>query len=465
MKKNMLKKGLICAIILLFIGSGFASGYHECKPISKCDCQTIENSNNEYVFNYRTMSPIPIESIDINQSSSDVTIVDTPSEFSWKNIDGKDYTTPAKSQGRCGSCGIFSAMGAFESVIKIREDRTDINPDLSEQYVLSCLPDAALVPGHGCSGGMAYMAYKMMMETTEEGNFVNGALFESYFPYRASDDIPCSNKISGWDEKLVPILDCGQISIGLDSPENREILKSLIMQKGPVAAYMQSPTNPNVFQTWGFNNHEPTDYYPYKERNLEVLNHEIMMLGWKDDASIGNGGYWICKNSWGNEWGYDGFYNIEYGALFTGYIIDWVDYDPNSFDWPDTVYPPSSPQITGPSNGKAKTQYEYTISSEDQDDDMLYYNIDWGDGGKQEGIGPYSSGEEVTISHSWGMSGFYKIKVKAIDVWGSQSDWTTLSVSMPKNKVYINRPILNFLVEQHPNMFPILQLLLQRLGL
>jgi len=445
MKNNIIKKGLICAIILLFIGSGLASGYHESKPISICDCQTIENTNSDYVSNYPTMKPIPIELINLNQGASDITIVDTPAEFSWKNIDGKDYTTPAKSQRNCGSCGIFSAMGALESVIKIREDRTDINPDFSEQYVLSCLPDAALTYGQGCNGGMAYMAHKLMMETTPEGNNVNGAVFESYFPYRASDDIPCMNKRSGWDEKLVPISDCGQITIGYDSPENRERIKSAIMEKGPVGGYMYVPLNPDIFHIWGFNNHNPTNYYPYREMTLEVLNHEIVMMGWKDDPSIGNGGYWICKNSWGTDYGYDGFYNIEYGALFTGYIIEWVDYEPNSFNWPTYPHPPSSPSISGPTSGSTRTQYEYTISSTDQDDDPIYYSVDWDDENIQEWIGPYDSGEEITLEHSWNRLGNYNIKVKATDVWGSQSDWTTISVSMPKNKQLTNRPILRLL--------------------
>lgn len=29
---------------------------------------------------------------------------------------------------------------------------------------------------------------------------------------------------------------------------------------------------------------------------------------------------------------------FEYGALFKGYLIDWVDYNPNSFDWPTDLH-------------------------------------------------------------------------------------------------------------------------------
>jgi hypothetical protein len=46
----------------------------------------------------------------------------------------------------------------------------------------------------------------------------------------------------------------------------------------------------------------------------------------------------------------------------------------------------------------------------------------------------------------------------AEDIYGAESDWATLEVSMPKNKI-IN-PFERFL-EQHPYMFPILKYLLK----
>ena len=256
-----------------------------------------------------------------------------PEYFNWRDQDDLDWTTPVKEQ-LSGDCWIFTALGSLESMIKIRERCASINPDLSEQYILSCLPAAADVYGEGCNGGKPLNAFKYMMSTTEEGNNYNGAIFESCFPYQASDDVPCSDKSDNWMEYLVPISDYGRIineDVINNSPESIEVIKNMIMQHGPTSVFLDVPI---AFQIWGYTPHSPEDYYQYKEKEWnQRLNHAVVIVGWKDDSSIPNGGYWICKNSWGTKWNYGGFFNIEYGACFIGYFLDWVDYNQDDFFW------------------------------------------------------------------------------------------------------------------------------------
>ena len=119
--------------------------------------------------------------------------------------------------------------------------------------------------------------------------------------------------------------------------------------------------------------------------------------------------------------------------------------------------PPATPSITGPSSGAAWKNYDYTIASTDPDDDKLYYYVDWGDETNTGWIGPYESGDEVVVSHRWMKRNTYTVQVKAKDTYDRESDWTTLEVTMPKNKaIYVNHPILNWLFERLPNLFPIL---------
>jgi hypothetical protein len=105
---------------------------------------------------------------------------------------------------------------------------------------------------------------------------------------------------------------------------------------------------------------------------------------------------------------------------------------------------PDTPTIKGPTSGKIGKEYEYTFVTIDPEDDDVYYWIDWGDQTFEEWIGPYSSGNEITLTHTWAEQGTYTIKAKAKDIFDAESEFGTLEVSMPKTKI-INRFILLFL--------------------
>ena len=115
------------------------------------------------------------------------------------------------------------------------------------------------------------------------------------------------------------------------SVEDRNAMKTQIMESGPVVATMLFTYlghGSDNLEEWGYTHHDPTDYYPYPGP-MPGTNHQVVIVGWKDDTSITNGGYWIVKNSLSEEWGYDGFFNLEYGSLNIDRAdINWVDYNP-----------------------------------------------------------------------------------------------------------------------------------------
>ena len=94
---------------------------------------------------------------------------------------------------------------------------------------------------------------------------------------------------------------------------------------------------------------------------------------------------------------------------------------------------PNEPSIDGPILGKPGISYIYKISSIDPEGDNVFYLIDWGDNTSSGWFGPYVSGEMKTVSHTWLQKGTYIVKAKAKDVYGAESDWAILSVTMPKN--------------------------------
>jgi len=124
---------------------------------------------------------------------------------------------------------------------------------------------------------------------------------------------------------------------------------------------------------------------------------------------------------------------------------------------------PEIPEISGKTSGEAGKEYEYTFVSSDPNGDDISYYIKWGDDTITDWTTFQGSGTPYLESHSWSSQDTYKIEAKAKDPDGAESDWGTLIVKMPRNRV-MNRPFLSFL-EKHPQLFPLLQLVLQRLGL
>ncbi|GEM_PF-1671085 len=121
---------------------------------------------------------------------------------------------------------------------------------------------------------------------------------------------------------------------------------------------------------------------------------------------------------------------------------------------------PPAPSIDGPNKGKPGVEYSYTFVTDDPDGDDVYYWILWGDGCPAvEWIGPYASGEVVTVKHTFTKKGTYTIGAKAKDTVGAEGEWGYLEVSIPRNYVIRNSLLLK-LMEKFPHAFPVLRYML-----
>jgi hypothetical protein len=121
--------------------------------------------------------------------------------------------------------------------------------------------------------------------------------------------------------------------------------------------------------------------------------------------------------------------------------------------------PPGAPTIIGETEGKVGVEYEYTFNAVDPDGDDVKYFVDWDDGDPEEtGFNP--SGDDVKLKNTWNSKGTYTITAYAEDTNGLVGPEGTLIVIITKGKNRaINSPFQWFL-QQHPYLFPILQMLL-----
>jgi outer membrane protein assembly factor BamB len=122
--------------------------------------------------------------------------------------------------------------------------------------------------------------------------------------------------------------------------------------------------------------------------------------------------------------------------------------------------PPTIPTINGPISGKAKQNYNYTIVSTDPEGNNISYYVDWGDGTNTGWIGPYVSGYQLTVNHTWSKQGTYTIKAKAMDNYSAESDWGTLSVTMPLVYEPPHLRLFECPFNRFPQAFPILRQIL-----
>jgi outer membrane protein assembly factor BamB len=119
--------------------------------------------------------------------------------------------------------------------------------------------------------------------------------------------------------------------------------------------------------------------------------------------------------------------------------------------------PPEAPTIDGPQHAKVRTDVIYTLQAKDPDKTPVHYLVDWGDGSAQEQTHDMEPGVPIKVYHSWSKRGTYAIKAKAIDTFGLESNWTTLSVKMPINYEPLRHPFLDWFFQQFQHVFQLLQ--------
>ncbi len=212
-----------------------------------------------------------------------------PTSLDWRNKDGKNWMTPIRNQGNCGSCYIFGPIAAVEAVYKIEKLTADINPDLSEQHILAC-------SGAGnCEDGGYEEDVVIYLKST-------GVPPEYCFPYEAEDTdcTPCQN----WATRKATIQNWKYVT------NNREDRTAIFnaLQKGPVTGWLEVYSD--------FDNYKSGIYEKTPGASYDA-DHAISIVGYNKSQ-----GYWICKNSWGRNWGEDGYFRIAFGQVKIGtYVI------------------------------------------------------------------------------------------------------------------------------------------------
>ena len=134
--------------------------------------------------------------------------------------------------------------------------------------------------------------------------------------------------------------------------------------------------------------------------------------------------------------------------------------DPTLQIAPESGAPLKPAKPSGTTSGVPGTEYTYTTSTTDPENDKIYYMFDWGDGQTSGWIGPYNSGATAQSKHTWSSKKTYMVSVQAKDEHGKVSEWSDpLTVTMPRSRTINN--VLHQLLTNFKNTNLILKYILE----
>ncbi|QCD84472.1 Cysteine peptidase [Vigna unguiculata] len=203
---------------------------------------------------------------------------DAPASWDWRN---KGVITEVKNQAHCGSGWAFSATGAIEATNAIV---TGNLVSVSEQEIIDCVSKAS-----GCEGGYHFHAFEWVIEN-------GGIATEVDYPYRAENGTCKSNKAQ--NAVTIDSFDGYLITNYSSAAEADEALLCATFEQ-PISAAMDG--RDFFFYTDGI----------YEGGNCSSpygINHFVLIVGYD---SVDGVDYWIVKNSWGKDWGMDGYIWIQ----------------------------------------------------------------------------------------------------------------------------------------------------------
>ena len=264
-----------------------------------------------------------------------------------KNIPGRydlrelNQVTAVRDQGNDGNCWAFSTLGALESSIK---KATGIEFDFSEENMKNLM-------------GL-YSPYGWNLETNDGGYDRMGYAYLIGWlgPVDESDD-----KYKR-DSVLSPVLNSlvhvqNMLLFKRENYTDNDAIKLAIMKYGGVSTSLYS-------------NNQKDQYYT----GSATSNHAAVIVGWDDNLEFsgapGKGG-WIVKNSWGSNWGYNGYFHVSYydtkfaePGKISSYVFvlnDTIKYDKNyQYDIPGrTDYLYNSSDVVWYKNRFKATDNEY----------------------------------------------------------------------------------------------------------
>jgi len=210
-----------------------------------------------------------------------------PDSVNWVT---EGAVTSVKNQGQCGSCWAFSLTSQVESYAFIE---TGDLMELSTQQVTSCTPNTLSCGGvGGCKGSVTQLGFNYLQ--------LFGSILDSDWPYvsgTTGDGGSCDYDLSS----MTPVV--GLTGYNSLTPNDEEAVMQHIAEVGPLAIALDA-------SGWGSYQGGVFDGCSFDE-NISI-NHGVQLVGYGTEyGPAGTFPYWLVRNSWGENWGENGFIRLK----------------------------------------------------------------------------------------------------------------------------------------------------------
>ena len=310
-----------------------------------------DNDSKDAYLNYQN------ETADINENyhatgyrelDEEYQIIPDVLNDNYSYIDGTEITKAAaypstyktanlpdvRDQGSYGVCWAFSTISLIETNL-IKKDLVSSDIDLSElhlvNYTYNCVNDPLgglegdinkFDTSHGSVmqyGGNVEMAANSLLDW-------EGAVNEDVVPYTTEYVRQVEN--NQLDDSLAYGKDVAHVqNFYRVNTTSKEDIKKAVMDYGAVSISYWSDQSSN-WSTQYYNSLTAAYYCP----EGHTTNHAVNIVGWDDDYSSDNfatkpegNGAWIVRNSWGSEYGKDGYFYLSYydkSIYSVGYTLE-----------------------------------------------------------------------------------------------------------------------------------------------
>jgi len=203
--------------------------------------------------------------------------VEVPQTFDWRTL---NKVTPVKNQEQCGSCWAFSVVENVESIYCVKNNLDCTNlPPLSPQEVVDC--DTV---DQGCNGGDPPTAYQYIISA-------GGLEDDSDYPYTGQDGT-CN-----FQANLVKVTISSWKYATQTSDESA--MQTALVGWGPLSICVDA--EPWQDYTGGIMMASDCD---------TQLDHCVQLVGYDMTNATP---FWSVRNSWGADWGENGYIRLQYG--------------------------------------------------------------------------------------------------------------------------------------------------------